>query len=97
MRNSKLIALLLPESPDQHAKELGLQTATALVRDHEGRMSLHPFTKDMPFADQAMTTGCFRRGKAIIDPVSREVMGYEMEMLEDTEMGISQARLQLSH
>jgi hypothetical protein len=49
----------------------------------------------MPFAEQVVTTGCFRRGKPIIDPTTREVMGYEMEMLSDHEMRTSGMRLQL--
>jgi hypothetical protein len=30
----------------------------------------------------ALTTGCFRRGKAIRDPRTREVIGYEMEEVQ---------------
>lgn len=55
--------------------------ATALVRDEHGRVSLQTITPDCSFMDQVMTTGCFRRGKPILDPVSRQVMGYEMEMV----------------
>ncbi len=95
MRAANLIALLLPESTDSRPGEFAVETATVLMRDHEGRMSLQPLTPEMPFAEQVMTTGCFRRGKPIIDPVSREVMGYEMEMLSDSEMQMSGARLQL--
>jgi hypothetical protein len=34
------------------------------------------------FERAARTTGCFRRGKAIRDPRTREVMGYEMEQVQ---------------
>jgi hypothetical protein len=51
----------------------------------------------MPFDEQIMTTGCFRRGKPIIDPVTREVMGYEMEMMSEAEFRMSGARLELSY
>jgi hypothetical protein len=96
MRAAKLIALLLPEADASRSRdEFDVDTATALMCDHEGRMSLAPLTREMPFAEQVMTTGCFRRGKAIIDPVSREVMGYEMEMISDAEMRSSHARLEL--
>jgi hypothetical protein len=95
MRAAKLIALLLPESHACQRDEFDIETTTALMRDHEGRMSLRPLTHDMPFAEQVVTTGCFRRGKPIIDPTTREVMGYEMEMLSDHEMRTSGMRLQL--
>jgi len=55
--------------------------ATALVRDEHGRITLETITPSSSFLDQVMTTGCFRRGKPIFDPVSRQVMGYEMEMV----------------
>jgi len=55
--------------------------ATALVRDEEGRVTLEKITPNCTFLDQVMTTGCFRRGKPILDPVSRQVMGYEMEII----------------
>ena len=98
MQAAKLIALLLPESNDSRRRdEFDVDTATALMRDDEGRMSLAPLTREMPFAEQVMTTGCFRRGKAIVDPVTREVMGYEMEMISDAEMRMSGARLELSY
>jgi hypothetical protein len=31
------------------------------------------------FDATARTTGCFRRGKPIHDPQTREIIGYEME------------------
>ncbi len=107
MRAAKIIALLISEpraariDGSRSEFDSDANTATALVRDDQGRMSLRPFTRDltreMPFAEQVMTTGCFRRGKEIIDPVTREVMGYEMEMISDPEMQMSTARLQLGY
>jgi hypothetical protein len=97
MRVPKIIALLLPESKQDFAHGDELAHATALLRDEDGRMSLQPFTHDMPFTEQAITTGCFRRGKPIIDPTTREVIGYEMEMISGLEAHIAGARLQLSH
>ena len=54
---------------------------TALVRDEHGRVTLETITASSSFLDQVLTTGCFRRGKPIVDPVTRQVMGYEMEMV----------------
>src|SRR5712671_5949602 len=102
MRAAQIIALLLPEtnSGTDRQDNLGVDTATALLRDDEGRMSLQPFTHDMthelPFREQVMTTGCFRRGKPIVDPMTREVIGYEMEMITGPEARRSNAHLQWS-
>jgi hypothetical protein len=97
MRAAKIIALLLPESHNASRDEFDVETATALMRDHDGRMTLSPLTHHMPFAEQVMTTGCFRRGKPIIDPVTRDVMGYEMEMVTESEMRTPNMRLQLGY
>jgi hypothetical protein len=82
MQIAQVIALLMPETtvevftdPNSFA-----QGVTALLRDAEGKMSIEKVS-EATFMEQVMTTGCFRRGKAIVDPVSRQVMGYEMEML----------------
>jgi hypothetical protein len=83
MQAAQMIALLMPETTVEIWTGPGsfAQGATALMRDAEGKMTLEAVTADDAFMDQVMTTGCFRRGKAIVDPVSRQIMGYEMEMI----------------
>jgi hypothetical protein len=101
MRAAQIIGWLLPESHTRRRDEFDVDTATALMRDHDGRISLAPLTREqtreMPFEEQIMTTGCFRRGNPIIDPVTREVMGYEMEMISEAELRMSGARMELSY
>jgi len=53
--------------------------AKRLIRAADGRVSLEAVESEEEFERTARTTGCFRRGKAIRDPVSRQVIGYEME------------------
>lgn len=95
MRANELIALLLPETKQDTDEDV----LTGLFRDAEGRMSLKHLTREwaqeMPFKEQVMTTGCFRRGKPIVDPVSREVIGYEMEMIAGPEARLTNARQRL--
>jgi hypothetical protein len=55
--------------------------AKRLVRSADGRVSLEAIESEEEFERTARTTGCFRRGKAIRDPVSREIIGYEMEQI----------------
>lgn len=71
---SEVIAFLLPDS--------GPEPATALVRKADGQISLEAVVPDSIFARDHLTTGCFRKANPIIDPVSREIMGYEMEMVQ---------------
>lgn len=72
--NAEVIAVLLSEGEQRSDS-----AATVLIRNADGRMSLEHVNPDSPFGRRAMRTGCFRRGKAIIDPVSRQMIGYEME------------------
>ena len=78
--DSEVIALVLDESPSKgsgaHSYARG---AKRLVRSADGRISLEAIASDEEFERVARTSGCFKRGKAIRDPVSRQVIGYEME------------------
>jgi hypothetical protein len=53
--------------------------AQRLVRDPDGHMSLEDITSREEFERTARNTGCFRRGKAIRDPKTDQIIGYEME------------------
>lgn len=77
--NGEVIAVFLSEG-EQRADS----AATVLVRSAEGEMSLQSVNPDSPLGRRAMRTGCFRRGKPIIDPVSRQMIGYEMEPVPNT-------------
>lgn len=74
---AEVIAMLMPEGD---ASERA-RTATLLLRDANGAMSLQTVSTDSTLGQEAMNTGCFRRGKPIFDPVARQVLGYEMEMI----------------
>jgi hypothetical protein len=53
-----------------------------LVRDdNEASPQPQPLNLDAGFAHQAIQTGSFRRGGPIIDPVTKQTVGYEMERL----------------
>lgn len=85
-RNCEVIALLLDESADGPKREsTRARGAQRLIRDREGRVSLENIESQQEFEETARITGCFRRGKAIRDPKTREIIGYEME--EVAELG----------
>jgi hypothetical protein len=52
-----------------------------LVRGENGRVSRQTADADDSFGHQAIQTGTFRRGTPIYDPVTRELVAYEMERL----------------
>jgi hypothetical protein len=54
--------------------------ARVLVRDQNGHVSPHSVSPESLFAHQAIQTGSFRRNP-IVDPVTRETHGYDMERL----------------
>lgn len=75
----EILGLVLGESEDRHGRGRRATTAQMLLREADGSMRLQDVSPDSVMAQRAMSTGCFRRSKPIFDPVTREIMGYEME------------------
>jgi hypothetical protein len=79
-RYRKTIALLLGEAEGVRWQPRNFVVgAQRLVRDADGRVTLEAVATAEEFDATARTTGCFRRGKPIHDPQTREIIGYEME------------------
>jgi hypothetical protein len=78
MAQAEVIAMLMPEAD---ASGRSKQMATLILRNPDGQMSLQTVRADSTLGQYALSTGCFRNGAPIIDPVTREVLGYEMEMI----------------
>ena len=57
--------------------------AQVLVREENGDMALRSVHPTSTLGHRAIQTGVFRRGAAIIDPVTRETLGYEMECVSN--------------
>jgi hypothetical protein len=78
--DSEVIALVLDESGSKGSSaQRYAPGAKRLVRRADGRVSLEAIESEEEFERVARTSGCFKRGKAIRDPISRQVIGYEME------------------
>lgn len=85
--DSEIIALLLLETDEpKSAGSDPVATARRLVRGPDGQVSLETICSRDEFDRTARHTGCFRRGKPIWDPESREVIGYEMEEVSPLEV-----------
>ena len=76
---SEIIALLFPEPAK--AAEGPATHVTALVRDAEGGIEVRNVKPDGNMMKRALLTGRFNSGKPIVDPQTREVIGYEIEPL----------------
>jgi hypothetical protein len=74
---SEIIALLFPE-PSQ-AIEGPAMLVTALLRDAQGMMELRSLRPDKSLLRRARVAGRFNSGTPIVDPQTREVIGYEIE------------------
>jgi hypothetical protein len=73
----EVIALLFPEP--NRAKEGTVQAVLALLRDEQGVMEVKSIRPDVALIKRARLTGRLNCGTPILDPATREVMGYEIE------------------
>lgn len=78
----EIIAVVLGDASERRWQtgQLG-RGAQRLVRRPDGRVALEPVESEEEFERTTRSTGCFRRGKPIHDPVTHEVIGYEMEQV----------------
>ena len=74
---SEVIALLFPES--HPSSEGPTPVVTALLRDAQGLMELRHLRPDKALLRAARLAGRLNSGKPIIDPYTREVIGWEIE------------------
>lgn len=73
----EVIALLFPES--HPSPEGQTPVVTALLRDAEGTMELRNLRPDKALLRAARLAGRLNSGTPIVDPHTREVIGYEIE------------------
>ena len=74
MDDTEVIAVLVAGFDDD-----GAERATVILRDTKGKVTMKQMTAHEGLVQRAANTDRFRRGKPIIDPTSREVVGYELE------------------
>ena len=75
--NQEVIALLFPEP--NRAREGAVQSVLALVRDEQGLMEVKSLRPDVALIKRARLTGRVNCGTPIFDPITREVIGYEID------------------
>jgi hypothetical protein len=72
---TEVLAVFLPDIADG----AGERRATVVLRDADGRIEMRSIDARQVMADRRLVKGCVQRGAPIVDPVSREVVGYEMQ------------------
>lgn len=77
----EVIALLFPENAPAALGAVPL--VTALLRDAEGFMQLRHVKPDPTLLRKARVAGRINGGKPIVDPLTREVIGCEIEPITD--------------
>jgi hypothetical protein len=87
--NDEVIALLV-DAPQNESDAESLENTGAhrLIREPSGRVCLEPVESQEEFDRIAKDTGCFRRGRAIRDPKTFEVIGYEMEEVSPNRLAV---------
>jgi len=81
----EIIAVVMPDGTPDSPSALRDFVATGtmlLVRHADGRMALEPARYADAWGASASVKRSMTKSRPILDPVSREVMGYEMEMVE---------------
>lgn len=79
--DTEIIAVVLPDGTPSSPNALQDFVATGtmlLVRHADGRMALEPAGRNAAWRG-ASAPECVYKSKPIQDPVSREVIGYELE------------------
>jgi hypothetical protein len=74
---SEIIALLFPDTPK--VADGSEPMVTALLRDAQGLMELRRVKPDRGLLRHARIAGRFNCGIPIVDPETREIIGYEIE------------------
>ncbi|MGD2167792.1 MAG: hypothetical protein PVF63_06760 [Gammaproteobacteria bacterium] len=78
--DSEVIAIFLDEGAEgEDAGQIDFSATCCLLRDAEGSMSIKPTLATDAIRLNLENSGVFRRATPIVDPVSGEVIGYELE------------------
>jgi len=76
LEESEVLALLFPE-PAANGKPTSEQVM-AVVQDAGGELTLHNVVPDKNLLRRARVTGRYKSGTPILDPKTREIIGYEL-------------------
>ena len=79
---AQVIAMVMSDGEGPNGAGRMQRMATVLLRDADGQMSVRTVSPDSTLGQFALSSGCFHARRAIVDPVTREHLGYEMELID---------------
>jgi hypothetical protein len=77
LEESEVLALLFPEQGGSGGKPSG--PVLAVLQDAQGGLALHHVVADSKLLRRARVAVRYKSGTPIVDPHSREVIGYELD------------------
>ena len=77
LEDSEVLALLFPEQSGGSGKLSG--QVMAVLQDAQGGLALHTVVPDSKLLRRARVSVRYKSGTPIVDPYSREVIGYELD------------------
>ena len=81
--DTEVIAIFIDEGADAaDSSDIDFSATSCLLRDATGVMSIKPTKTSDAIRLGLENSGIFRRGTPIIDPLSGDVIGYELEEVE---------------
>jgi hypothetical protein len=81
--DAEVLAILIDESDESaDSGNIDFAATSCLLRDATGVMSIKPTRSSEALRLGLENSGVFRRGTPIVDPVSGDVIGYELEEIE---------------
>jgi hypothetical protein len=78
--NPEVIAIFLDDQVDTDDPEgIDFTATSVLLRDSTGHVKIRPTPSLEALREATENSGIFKRGEPIVDPVTGDVIGYELE------------------
>ena len=87
--DKEVIAIFIDDGADAgNAEEIDFAATSCLLRDATGIMSVKRTEVSDALRLGTENSGVFRRGTPIVDPVSGDVIGYELEEVDGIRVAV---------
>jgi hypothetical protein len=77
--DTEIIAIFLDDLDTEEIDDIDFTNTSCLTRDASGSVRVEPTPSLEVLREVTESSGIFKRGRAIVDPVTGDVMGYELE------------------
>jgi len=77
--DTEIIAVFLDDSDSDDLDDIDFTATSCLLRDATGSIKIQRTPSVEALREATESSGIFRRGAPIVDPVTGDVIGYELE------------------